>query len=32
MKSFQQDISKSIWARALNIDQLIRDEKITWLI
>ena len=32
MKYFQQDISKSIWARGLKLGQLIGDdEKITWL-
>ena len=32
MKSCQQDISKSIWARGLKLGQLIGDDKkITWL-
>ena len=32
MKSFQQDISKSIWARGLKLGQLIGDDEyITYL-
>ena len=32
MKFYQQNVSKSVWARGLKIGQLIEDdEKITWL-
>ena len=31
MKSCQQDISKSIWARGLKLGQVVGDDEVIWL-